>query len=182
LRSGRAAEAVEQLAGAATDGLLPVLWSLRGAAFWLMGQEALRKRAARDAARQFEAAAGAFVSAAEWAATARQALPERLAATYVGQSIAMVVAEQFGGAIQLFARRQRQGMAATPALGQLARDLFQFCELAPQLAPEERRSAGDSLRPILDAVMTVALWDGSQPVQIRWDGLGASSHATRAAS
>jgi tetratricopeptide (TPR) repeat protein len=173
LRAGRAEEAVAQLdAVSPPPRLLPVTLSLRGAAHWQEGQGALARAADREAAAQFERSARAFVAAAERAATSRQPLPERLAAAYVGQAVAMVAAEQFGAVPPLFARRRAQGMAVTPALTRFARELYELCDLAARLEPSERQTAGAALRPVITrAVLSVNLWDGSQPVILAWHGL-----------
>jgi hypothetical protein len=173
LRVGRAEDAAAQLdAVSPPSALLPVSLSLRGAACWLAGQAALAREADREAAARFERSARAFVRAAAEAATARQDLPERLAAAYVGQAVAMIAGEQFGSVPLLFARRRTEGMAATPALTRFARELYEFCDLAARLDPSERKAAAATLRPIITgAAISVNLWDGSQPVIIAWRGL-----------
>jgi hypothetical protein len=173
LRAGRAGEGAAQLdAVSPPSSLLPVSLSLRGASCWQSGQAALAREADREAATQFERSARAFVEAAAEAATARQPLPERLAAAYVGQAVAMIAAEQFGAVPLLFARRRSEGMAATPALTRLARELYEFCDLAARLDPSERKTAAATLRPsVTRAAIAVHVWDGSQPVIIAWRGL-----------
>lgn len=173
LRVGRAEDAAAQLDGVSPPpALLSVSLSLRGAVWWLAGQAALVREADREAAAQFERSARAFVRAAAEAATARQDLPERLAAAYVGQAVAMIAAEQFGSVPLLFARRRTEGMAATPALTRFARELYEFCDLAARLDPSERKAAAATLRPIITrAAISVNLWDGSQPVIVAWRGL-----------
>jgi hypothetical protein len=186
LRAGRPEDAAAQLETVSPPSrLLPVWLSLRGAAHWGVGQRALMREADREAVAQFERSARAFVGAAEAAATARRGesrvrpgqtrgspLQERLAAAYVGQAVAMVAAEQFGAAPQLFARRQAEGMTATPALTRFARELYEFCDLAARLDPADRKTAAVTLRPIItDTAIAVNLWDGSQPVVIAWRGL-----------
>jgi hypothetical protein len=173
LRAGRAEDAAAQLdAVSPPSALLPVSLSLRGAACWQAGQKALAREADREAAAQFERSARAFVRAAAEAATARQSLPERLAAAYVGQAVAMIAAEQFGSVPLLFARRRTEGMVATPALTRFARELYEFCDLAARLDLGERKTAAATLRPsITQAAMSLNLWDGSQPISITWHGL-----------
>lgn len=200
LRCGRAPEALEQAEaglgaldaqgppagerpatgerpGIATEGVgavRSVLLSLRGGARWLRGREALQRGRARQAGSEFEQAARAFVAAASVSALARPPLPERLAAAYVGQAVAMVAAEQFAAAPQLYARRRAQGMTPSPALARFARDLFELCDLATRLNPAERKAAGEALLPVVTrAAMTTSLWDGAHPVILSWSGLPA---------
>jgi hypothetical protein len=163
--------------------LLPTIHSLHGAACWRLGQEALGQARDRDAAAQFDRAAGAFLVAAQHAATARRPLPERLAATYVGQAVAMIGAEQFAAVTQLFARRRSQGMAVSPALSRFARDLYEICDLLPRLDPSERAAAIAGLRPLVTgAGMAVQIWDGAQPVNVTWRGLVGRGERSEGAS
>jgi hypothetical protein len=158
--------------------LLPTIYSLRGATHWRLGQDALARDGDREAVTQFERAAGAFVTAARHAATARHPLPERLAVTYVGQAVAMTGAEQFAGAIQLFARRRAQGMAVTPAIHRFAHELYEICDLLPRLEPPERAAAVAALRPLVTGTaIAVQIWDGSQPVSVTWPGFLGSGDA-----
>jgi hypothetical protein len=174
LRGGRGAEAL----GEAEAGLgvveedasprVPLL-SARGAAHWLLGQEAVARGEDRRAVAAFEQAARSFLAAG---ASPARSLSEWLAAAYVGQAVAMVAAGQYASAPRLFARQQAQGMAATPALARFARDLYELCDLTPRLPEAERPAAGHALRPVLSrAVLRASLWDGGCPLILAWYGL-----------
>lgn len=153
------------------DALRSALLSLRGGARWLLGQEAVREGEERRAVMEFEHATRGFLGAAE-APAGRAALSERLAAAYVGQAVAMVVAGQYAAAPLLFSRRRAQGMEATPALSRFARDLYELCDLAARLPEADRPAAGAALRPVLaGAILAVALWDGGAPPALTWHGL-----------
>jgi len=153
------------------SALRVALLSASGGARWARGQALVGSGEDGRAVTEFEHAARAFLAAGRSMQDARDALPGRLAAAYVGQAVAMVAAGQYEAAPRLFVRRCAEGMAATPALSRFARDLYELCDLAARLPATERAAAGEAMRPVLaGARLTATLWDGGHPLVLGWHG------------
>src|SRR5206468_1176629 len=122
------AEAVANLQAALTDVPPPALRELLGAALWASGRDALRSRRDRFAARQFAAAAEEFRVAAERSSVARCGLSARQAASFVGQAVALLLADEPDAAQRLFSRTPLPAVATSDPIARFAAGLYELCE------------------------------------------------------
>jgi hypothetical protein len=158
-------------ASAAPGSLIVVAQQFRGACEWAEGQRRLAAGAGAQAAQRFAAAGQQFVAAAAVLSTARQALPERLGAVYMGQAVSLLAAGHIDAALQVYGRLRPPGVRVTSLMQRFARDLHELGRLLSPADAEERRVVSDALVAVVTGGrMQVALWDGSQPVSITWRG------------
>lgn len=178
LTSSLTSEAVTQLEAAlAEPASAPVarsaLHELLGAARWACGQEALREGSDPEAARQFAAARVQFAAAAQRSGAARRALPQRQAAVFVGEAVALLLSGQVEAAQRLFSRSRVPAAAARDPVGQFAAGLYELCEELVRLPAGERTGAAAPLRGVvLETRLAVGFYDGRQAVTLAWlDGI-----------
>ena len=140
--------------------------ALLAAAEWLQGRSLLSDDPI--------AAATAFAAAQErFAAIESAERPARLAAGYVSEALALLLADEIEAAQTLYARRAKLGLSATPAVGDFAANLYQICELLTELPADERAQLRPPLREaVTGARLLVSFYDGLRPVSLRWVDLG----------
>jgi tetratricopeptide (TPR) repeat protein len=169
--SSPAAEAVAHLEEAVAQGPPPAARELLGAAHWSCGRDALASRRDREAARQFAAAAEQFQEAAELSGVARRALPARQAAAYVGQAVALLLADEPDAAQRLFSRTPRANVESSDAIVRFAAGLYELCEELRHLPVPDRAEAADALREVvLQTRLVVGFYDARQAVNLAWHG------------
>jgi hypothetical protein len=163
LRAGILPEVpAEPAAGPETD--------VAGAAAWLRAQAALRNGNPADAALLFDRAAELFRQGAP-----ASVLAERLGTAYLGQVVSRLAAGDLEGAQRLFARLTSAPPVRLPDRTlALAREVYAVADAARGLSPAERREV---LAPLADVVLElrlrVAFYDGTRPVAMHWERVGA---------
>jgi hypothetical protein len=139
---------------------------LFGAAAWRRGQQLVETARAREAARAFREAGELLKRSSP-----PEALPERLSAAYLGETISYLVAGELDAAQQGYARtadRDRLPEAAA----RFARGLYELAETLRQVPRDEWGPATAPLAELLlGARLRVALYDGEHPVEMFWDHL-----------
>ncbi len=169
-----AAEAAGHLKAAlavAPERAHPPLRELLGAARWQEGQDLLRTEDEATAARRFAAAGEEFTAAAAASAAARQALPDRQAAVYVGQAISLLLADQPDAAQRLFSRLCPPGAGAQDPVFRFAAGLFELGDELSRLPAAERKEAAAPLRGVVrETRLAVGFYDGRQAVSLVWLG------------
>jgi tetratricopeptide (TPR) repeat protein len=147
----------------------PVLGELRAARDWLQGQTLALNKRYTQSAQAFGAAAAGFASHSP-----TETLSERLAACYVGQGIAYLLAGEPEAAQACYSRLPVQARAAGSAspVSRFAGELYALAEAIRELPPAERTEVVAPLAELLAAVrMRVRFLDPEQPPQValRWD-------------
>jgi hypothetical protein len=146
----------------------PLLREFGAAREWLRGQKLVFSRRYVEAARAFGAATQGFA-----AHSPANLLPERLAACYVGQGIAYLLAGQPEAAQASYSRLPQQARsAADSVLTRFAGELYALAEAIRELPASERGEAVAPLAELLTSVrMRVRFLDPDRPgeVGVRWD-------------
>jgi tetratricopeptide (TPR) repeat protein len=151
------------------EAVSPTLAELSAAGDWLRGHKLALSRRYSQAAQAFGAAAAAFASHSP-----AETLAERLAACYVGQGIAYLLAGEPEAAQACYSRLPVQARAAGSAspVSRFAGELYALAEAIRELPANERGEAVAPLGELLAAVrMRVRFLDPEQlpQVALRWD-------------
>jgi hypothetical protein len=159
-------EAAVPLAPARAQGQIR---ELLGAARWCAGQEALRDGRAREAERRFSLAGAEFARAAAGSPAARRELPQRRAASLVGQAVALLLAGEPEAAQRLYSRTPLPPVAPTDPLSRFAAGLYELCEEMTRLSSEDQAPAAEALREVvLETRLAVGFYDGRSAVSLSW--------------
>src|SRR5262249_18436827 len=114
-------------------------------------------------------AAAEFAAAAELSNLARQALPARQAAAYVGQAVALLLAGESEAAQRLFSRTSTMVTTSDDPISRFAVGLYELCEELQLLSASERAETTAALREVvLQTRLIVAFYDGRQAVSLGW--------------
>lgn len=155
----------EPLAERVAGGTGP-LGELVAASRWLEGQQQLRDRRPREAARLFAEAGERFITASP-----PELVGDRLAASFVGQAISYLVACELEAAQLAYSRLQRTGKLPE-GMRPFARQLYELADEARALPEAERREALEPLAElVLGAKLLVRFYDPSRPVAMHWENL-----------
>jgi hypothetical protein len=147
----------------------PAARELLGAAHWRHGQVVLGLGRDREAARAFVRSAAEFAAAADLSPVARQELPARQAASFVGQTVALLLAGESEAAQRLFSRTDFTGVVNADPIARFAAGLFELCEELQLLPASERAEIAAGLRVVvLQTRLVVGFFDGRQAVSLAW--------------